>query len=344
MSQSACFGAGRRVLSRLLQAMPEHAARLLGPTLLAVALPLLPSPGRAQPAAAPAAPQAAAPTAAAAAAVDKRPTLQRLRESGVIRVGHRTDALPFAYLDASKRPIGYGIDMCQEMIAGLKRDQKLPALRVEFVPVTAANRIALVRDGAVDVECGLTVNNAERRRDVAFSMPYFFAGPRILVPAASPIKDFADLNDKRVGSAKGANAVPLLQARIDKGQLPRLKLTEYANNDQAFAALEKGEIDAFVTTDNLLAAYRATAKQPQAWRLTGSALTMEPVAIMLRKDDPEFKAAVDKALAGMMLDGVAARLYGRWFTNPVPPANVVVDIPMSAPLRDQFRWPVDRAD
>ncbi len=277
-----------------------------------------------------------------AARPELRPTLPRLRESNVIRIGHRTDALPFAYLDAARRPVGYGIDMCNEVVALLRRDQKLPGLRIEYVPVTAANRLALVRDGKVDLECGLTVNNAERRRDVAFSMPYYFAGPRILTAVDSPIRDFNDLNNRRIGSAKGANAVPILRDRIERGMLKNLQIVEFANNDEAFAALTRREVEAFVTTDNLLFAYRATAPQPAAWHVIGNPLVMEPVAIMLRKDDPDFKAAVDKALAALMLDGVAGRLYARWFTQPVPPNNVVVDIPMSALLRDQFRWPSDR--
>lgn len=280
--------------------------------------------------------------AAEKAAVDTRPTLQRIRESGVLRMGHRVDALPFAYLDAAKRPIGYGVDMCNEVVAVLRRDLKLPSLRVEYVPVTAANRIGLIRDGRIDIECGLTVNNPERRAEVSFAMPYYFAGPRILVPVSSPIKDFSDLNNRKVGSAKGANAVPILRDRIDRGVLKGTQLIEFANNNEAFAALSKQEVDAFITTDNLLFAYRATAPKPTDWHVVGNPLVVEPVAIMLRKDDTEFKAAIDRALAGLMLDGVAARLYSRWFLQPVPPNNVVVDIPMSAVLRDQFRWPGDR--
>lgn len=299
-----------------------------------MALALCAAPTRAQP-------QTAQP-AAKAAPLDARPTLQRVRDSGVIRIGHRTDALPFAYLDTGKRPIGYGIDMCVEVVNVLRRDLRQPAVRIEYVPVTAANRIALVREGRVDMECGLTVNNAERRRDVAFAMPYFFAGPRILTAVDSPIRDFNDLNNRRVGSAKGANAVPILRDRIDRGLLKGTQLIEFANNDEAFRALQSREVDAFVTTDNLLFAYRATAPRPAAWQVIGNPLVMEPVAIMIRKDDPEFKAVVDRALASIMLDGVASRLYARWFTMPVPPANVVVDIPMSAVLRDQFRWPGDR--
>ncbi len=314
--------------SRSLLSLPHALTALLLFVAIVAGALTWPAPARAQ--------------AAAKAAVDTRPTLQRIRDSGVVRLGHRTDALPFAYLDAAKRPIGYGVDMCNEVIAMLRRDLKLTTLRVDYVPVTAANRISLVREGRVDMECGLTVNNSERRAEVSFAMPYYFAGPRILVPVSSPIKDFGDLHDRKVGSAKGANAVPILRDRIDRGVLKGTQLIEFANNNEAFAALARQEVDAFITTDNLLFAYRATAPRPADWQVVGNPLVVEPVAIMLRKDDAEFKAAIDRALASLMLDGVAARLYARWFTQPVPPSNVVVDIPMSAVLRDQFRWPGDR--
>lgn len=272
----------------------------------------------------------------------KGSTLQRIRDTGTIVIGHRTDALPFAYLDASKRPIGYGIDVCHEIVKLLKTEMKLTNLRIEYVPVTAANRAQIVRSGKADLECGLTVNNVERRQESGYAMPYYFAGPRILTRSNSGIQDFHDLSGKKVASAKGANAVPILRKRIEEGRLKNTVINEVKSNSEAFALLEKGEVDAFVTTDNLLYAYRASAKNPDDYVVTGSFLVLEAVAIMLRKHDAEFKKAVDRALAGLMLDGVVARLYNKWFLAPIPPNNVVMGIPMSPLLRDQLRWPSDR--
>jgi glutamate/aspartate transport system substrate-binding protein len=269
-------------------------------------------------------------------------TLQRIRDTGVIIIGHRTDALPFAYLDANKKPIGYGIDICHEIIKILKAEMKLPNLRIEYVPVTAANRAQIVRTGKADLECGLTVNNVERRVESGYAMPYYFAGPRILTRANSGIQDFHDLAGKRVVSAKGANAVPILRKRIEEGRLKNTVITEVPSNTAAFAALEKGDADAFVTTDNLLYAYRATAKNPDDYVVTGSFLVLEAVAIMLRKNDAEFKKVIDRTLAGLMLDGVVGRLYNKWFLAPIPPNNAVMGIPMSSLLRDQLRWPSER--
>jgi glutamate/aspartate transport system substrate-binding protein len=270
------------------------------------------------------------------------PTLQKIRDTGTIVIGHRLDGLPFAYLDANKRPIGYGIDVCHEIINLLKRELKLAQLKVEYVPVTAANRIEIVRSGRADIECGLTVNNPERRKEAGYAMPYYFAGPRILTKVDSGINSFFDLRGKRIVSAKGANAVPILRRQIETGLLPGAQLTEVANNNEAFAKLEKGEVDAYVTTDNLLYAYRANAADPKKYAVVGDYLILEAVAIMLRKDDVEFKKMVDRLLASLMLDGVVARLYNKWFLSPIPPKGVTLGIPMSSLLRDQLRWPTDR--
>lgn len=279
---------------------------------------------------------------AGTALAQPQPTLQKIRGNGVVLVGARGDALPFSYLDASKKPIGYGIEICNEIVNRLKIELKLPSLRVEYVPVTGSSRWEVIKTGKADLECGLSVNNPERRKDAGYSMPYFFAGPRILTKATSGIKDFSDLAGKKVVSAKGANAVPILRKRIEEGRLRNTQLTETANYEQSFAMLEKGEADALVTIDNLLYAYKATAAKPQDYVVTGDFLVLEAVAIVLRKDDPEFKKAVDRALAGMMIDGVVSRLYSKWFLAPIPPNNVALGIPMSPLLRDQLRWPSDR--
>jgi len=279
---------------------------------------------------------------AGAAAAQVQPTLQKIRSTGVVAIGARQDALPFSYLDANKKPIGYGIDVCNEIVARLKKELKLPNLRVEYVPVTGATRWEMVKTGKADLECGLSVNNVERRKDAGYALPYFFAGLRILTKESTKIKGFSDLTGKKVVTAKGANAVPILKKRIEDGRLRDTQLVETQNYEQAFAMLEKGEADALVTIDNLLYAYRATAANPQDYIVTGDFLVLEAVAIVLRKDDVDFKETVDRMLAGLMIDGVVGRLYSKWFLAPIPPNNVTLGIPMSALLRDQLRWPSDR--
>jgi ABC-type amino acid transport substrate-binding protein len=285
---------------------------------------------------------AALASTAASAMAQVQLTLQKIRNSNVVTIGTRADALPFSYLDAGKRPVGYGIDICNEIVNRLKTELKLPALRVEYVPVTAASRWDIVKTGKADMECGLSVNNVDRRKDAGYALPYFFAGPRILTRANSGIKAFSDLSGKKVVSAKGANAVPILKKRIDEGRLRGTQLIEAPTNDQAMAMLEKGEADAFVTIDNLLYAFKSTAAKPQDYVVTGDFLVLEAVAIVVRKDDTEFKKTVDRLLAGMMIDGQVTRLYTKWFLSPIPPNNATMGIPMSALLRDQIRWPTDR--
>ena len=280
--------------------------------------------------------------AAGSALAQVQPTLQKIRSTGVMTDGARQDALPFSYLDASKKPIGYGIEICNEIAARLKTELKLASLRVEYVPVTAASRWEIVRSGKADLECGLSVNNAERRKEAGYALPYFFAGLRILTKASSGIKDFSDLAGKKVATAKGANAVPILRKRIEDGRLRGTELVETPTYEQSFAMLEKGEADALVTIDNLLYAFKATAAKPQDYIVTGDFLVLEAVAIVLRKEDLEFKKTVDRTLAGMMIDGVIGKLYSKWFLAPIPPNNVVLGIPMSPLLRDQLRWPTDR--
>jgi glutamate/aspartate transport system substrate-binding protein len=279
---------------------------------------------------------------AGSALAQVQPTLQKIRSTGVVTVGARQDALPFSYLDASKKPIGYGIEICNEIAARLKTELKLASLRVEYVPVTAASRWEIVRTGKADLECGLSVNNAERRKEAGYALPYFFAGLRILTKASSGIKDFSDLVGKKVVTAKGANAVPILRKRIEDGRLRGTQLVETTNYEESFAMLEKGQADALVTIDNLLYAYRATAAKPQDYIVTGDFLVLEAVAIVLRKEDLEFKKTVDRTLAGMMIDGVISKLYSKWFLAPIPPNNVALGIPMSPLLRDQLRWPTER--
>lgn len=267
------------------------------------------------------------------------PTLERVRTNNAILVAYRLDTLPFAYIDETKQPIGFSIEICKELVASLRRDLKLPNLRIDFVPVTAANRFDTIASGKADMECGLTINNPERRDSTGYLMPYGFSGPRILTRANSGIRDFFDLSGKRVVFSKGANAGPLLRQRLETGILKGTELIEVANNDEAFARLEKGGADAFVTIDVILYPYRANAARPDDWVIVGSYLVLEPMAVLIRHGDGEFKKVMDHYLSNLMLDGVVTRLYNKWFLSPIPPRGVTLNMPMNHALREQVRWP-----
>ena len=269
------------------------------------------------------------------------PTLAKIRDTGVVTIGYRPDAIPFAYLDENKQPIGYGIDICREIVRLMERDMKRP-LRVAFVEVSARTRFDIVNSGKADMECGTTINDPQRRKTSDYSMPYQFSGPRFLVRSDSKIRAIQDLVGRRISVVPGTNSVPLLKQRIEGGVLPGATLVEYKSYDEAREAVERGEVEAFATIDVLLAAQRAKAKDPSKLAIVGSFLVLEPIAIVLRKGDAEYKKTVDRHLAALMLDGVVGRFYEKWFQKPIPPGNLRMDLPMTFALRDQLRWPTDR--
>ncbi len=269
------------------------------------------------------------------------PTLAKVRDTGVVTIAHRPDAIPFAYLDDNKQPIGYGIDICREIVRLMERDLKRP-LRIAFVEVSARTRFDVVNSGKADMECGTTINDPQRRKTIDYSMPYQFSGPRFLVRSDSKIRAIQDLVGRRISVVPGTNSVPLLKQRIEGGVLPGAVLVEYKSYDEAREAVERGEVEAFATIDVLLAAQRAKSKDPSKLAIVGSFLVLEPIAILLRKGDAEYKKTVDRHLAALMLDGVVGRFYDKWFLQPIPPNNLKMDLPMTFALRDQLRWPTDR--
>lgn len=287
------------------------------------------------------APAAAQQAAAAAAAPPPLPALTRIRESGTVTIAHRPDAFPIGYLSADKQPVGYGIDICRDIVRALEKDLKRP-LRIAWVPVSARTRFEVVNSGKADMECGNTINDPERRKKAGYAMPYLFTGPRFLVRADSNIENLFDMVGKRIGVVPGTNSVPLLKARIKSGSLRDARIVEYKSYDEGAAAVERGEIDAFATIDLLLAGLRAKSSNPEGLKIVGSYLALEAVAILLRKDDVEFKKVVDRHLAALMIDGSVGRYYEKWFLRAVPPENRRLDLAMSPVLRDQLRWPSDR--
>lgn len=268
-------------------------------------------------------------------------SLAKIRDTGVVGIAFRPDAVPFAYLDENKQPIGYGIDICREIVRLMERELKKP-LRIVFVEVSAKTRFEVVNSGKADMECGTTVNDAQRRKTADYAMPYQFSGPRFLVRTDSKLRGIEDLGGKRISVVPGTNSVPLLQQKIDGGVLRGATMVEYKTYDEAREAVERGEVDAFATIDVLLAAQRAKSKDPSKLAIVGAYLVLEPIAIVLRKGDVEFKKVIDRHLAALMLDGIVGRFYAKWFQQPIPPNNLRMDLPMTFSLRDQLAWPTDR--
>lgn len=270
------------------------------------------------------------------------PTLSKLRDTGVITIAYREASMPFSYLADGKRPVGYAIDLCMMVVDSLRRDLKLPQLRVNLLSVTPATRIGAIKDGKADLECGSTTNNAARRRDVAFTVTHYYAGARLLTRTDSGVARLADLRGKAVVSTRGTSPLAALRAAEEKGIIGGARILEGKDHDEAFAMLERGEADAFAMDDILLYSLRATAKDPKRWAVVGEFFSVEPLAIMLRRDDPEFKRYVDGVLSRAMIDGDVRALYQKWFLSPVPPKGVNLGIPLSALMRDQLSFPTDK--
>lgn len=269
-------------------------------------------------------------------------TLAKIRQTQTITIAHREASVPFSYLDeTTKKPIGYAVDLCLKIADAVKRELKLPNLKVDYLLVTSSTRIPAVTEGKADLECGSTTNNAERRKQVAFTIPHFVATARMVVRADSGIKNWADLRGKRVVTTKGTTTVKLLNDR-DKVRALDLKLVEGADHAESFSKVEKGEAEAFTMDDVLLYGFRANAKSPNSFEIVGDPLSTEPYAIMLRKDDPAFKSLVDHEMARLINDGELVKLYDKWFMRPIPPKNVNMRMPISHLLRDILRFPTDK--
>lgn len=276
------------------------------------------------------------------AAAPQPPTMAKIRDTGVVTLAYREASIPFSYLDQNKRPVGYAMDLCMRVVEGLRRDLKMPSLRVELLSVTPATRIGAIKEGKADLECGSTTNNASRRKDVAFTVTHYYAGARLLTRADSGIGRLTDLRGKAVVSTRGTTPLAALRAAEEKGIIGGARILEGKDHDESFAMLERGEAQAFAMDDILLYSLRATAKDPKAWVVVGEFITVEPLAIMLRRDDPEFKRYVDTVLSRAMIDGDVRNLYGKWFLSAIPPKGVNLGIPLSPLMRDQLTYPTDK--
>lgn len=265
-------------------------------------------------------------------------TLSRIRESHAVTIAYREASFPFSYLNENKKPIGYSMDICLSLIDALKRELKLPQLTVKYLLVTSSTRIPAIAEGKADLECGSTTNTAERRTQVSFTIPHFFTTVRMLVRTDSGIKNWLDLKDKKVVTTKGTTTVKLLTDR-DKVRALGLKLIEGNDHNESFKMVENFQVDAFPMDDVLLYGLRANAADPAKFSIIGDPLSTEPYGIMLAREDPNFKALVDKEIARLMIDGEIGKLYEKWFNRPVPPKNANLTMPMSRLLRENIRFP-----
>jgi glutamate/aspartate transport system substrate-binding protein len=223
----------------------------------------------------------------------------------------------------------------------VKKKLDMKTLAIEYVMVTPSTRIATIEEGKADLECGSTTNNAERRNKVAFTVPHYIAGARYMVRADNPATDLVGLDGQRIVSTKGSTPVKAIE-RANKERVLHLVLQEAPDNARAVEMVEKGESDAFVMDDVLLYGLIAKSPQPEKLKVIGKFLTIEPLAIMLPKGDPEFKAILDNEMKRMIVSKEAQAIYDHWFMKPIPPKNTSLNLPMNYLLRDFWKYPTDQ--
>lgn len=269
-------------------------------------------------------------------------TLRRIATTGTINLGHRESSVPFSYYDARRQVVGYSQDLMLRVVEGIRQELKLAALTQRLVPVTSQNRMSLVQNGTVDLECGSTSNTLARQKQVAFSVSIFIVSTRMLVRRDAALQDFADLAGRRAVVTAGTTSERLLRA-WNETHGGRIQLLSARDHGEAFQSLEKGKVDALMLDDALLLGERAKAAQPEDWRLTGTPMSSEVYGCMLRRDDPGFKTLVDRELSRLMTSGEALKIYQRWFQRPIPPRGLNLGWPPSEALLELYRHPTDRA-
>ncbi|TXF12834.1 amino acid ABC transporter substrate-binding protein [Pelomicrobium methylotrophicum] len=280
-------------------------------------------------------------TAAPALAAELAGTLKKIRDTGTIVIGHREASIPFSYLDDQQKPIGYSMDICARIVEEVKKELKMPNLQVKYNPVTSQTRIPLMANGTIDLECGSTTNTTERQKQVAFAVTTFITGTKLLVKKDSGIKSVDDLKGKTVVVTQGTTNERAVKQINDEKKLG-IRFLHAKDHAESFLTVETGRAVAFPMDHILLYGLIANSKNPAEWDVVGEFLSFDPYAIMLRKDDPQWKQFVDGVIVGMMKSGELEKLYTKWFLSPIPPKNAILNVPMTPQLVEQFRNPNDK--
>ena len=263
-------------------------------------------------------------------------TLEKVKASDAITIGYRETSIPFSYLGDGLKPVGFGWEICNRVVDEVKKATGRSNLQVKTQAVTSQNRMPLLQNGTIDIECGSTTNNVERGKEVAFATNYFYTGTRFMVKTGSPIKGLADLKGKKVVSTTGTTNL-LVMRQVNRDKDLNIDLISARDHNEAALLVSSGRADAFAMDDILLYGLKANAANPGDLAVVGEALQVEPYAIMLRRDDPAFKALVDTTIAGLIKSGEFDKLYKKWFQSPIPPKGVNMNVPMSAELQANLK-------
>jgi len=275
------------------------------------------------------------------AAFAQQNTLDKMRSSGAVTMGVRESSGALSYTLGDGKYAGFHVEICNNVLRDIQKQLNLKTLDIKYSPVTSQNRIPLLQNGTVDIECGSTTNNATRQKDVAFAVTTYVEEIRIAVKANSGITSLNQLNGKKVATTTGTTSVQLLRKHE---RATGVNFEEVFGKDHAdsFLLLESGRADAFVMDGSILAGNIANAKNPADFRIVGEVIAVEPIAIMMRKDDSTFKKAVDDSIIKMMKDGTLTKLWDKWFMQPIPPKNARVGLALSDSTKQAWSGPNDR--
>jgi glutamate/aspartate transport system substrate-binding protein len=268
-------------------------------------------------------------------------TLKKIKDTGTITIGHRESSIPFSYLDDKQQPVGYAMDLCAKVVDAVKAELKMPNLKVAYQPVTSANRIPLLQNGTIDLECGSTTNSVERQKQVAFGPTYFVVNISAAVKKDSGIKTFADLNGKTVASTSGTTSIPLLRG-YEKAKGIDFKELQAKDHAESMQLVASDRAQAFIMDDILLAGQIANQQNPGAYMILPESLRTEPYSMMLRREDPQFKALVDRAVGNVYKSGEIDKIYAKWFTTAIPPRNINMNFPQTPAIKEAFKSPNDK--
>ncbi|MDC9621593.1 MULTISPECIES: amino acid ABC transporter substrate-binding protein [Xenorhabdus] len=269
-------------------------------------------------------------------------TLKKIKDNGIIVVGHRESSVPFSYYDNQQNVVGYAQDYSNLIVDAVKKKLDMPNLQVKLIPITSQNRIPLLQNGTYDFECGSTTNNLERQKQAAFSNTIFVVGTRLLTNKDSGIKGFDDLAGKHVVVTSGTTSEILLNKLNDEKQM-QMRIISAKDHGDSFRTLESGRAVAFMMDDALLAGERAKAKKPDQWIIVGKPQSEEAYGCMLRKDDPQFKKLIDGTIVKVQTSGEAEKLFDLWFKQPIPPKKLNMNFSMSDEMKTLFKSPNDKA-
>lgn len=270
-------------------------------------------------------------------------TLKKVKDSGAITIGHRDASVPLSYYDDKQQPIGYAMDLCMKIVDAVKAELKMPALKVNYQLVTSANRIPLMANGTIDLECGSTTNNIARQKEVSFTMTHFVTANRWVAKKSAGIKTLNDLKGKTIVSTAGTTNIKQI-TEINAAQNLGMNIISANGHPEAFQMVETGRAVAFVMDDIILAGLAAQSRTPTDYEISAVGLSVEPYGIMLRKDDKAFKAVADKAMSDVYKSGQINAIWEKWFEKPIPPKGINMHLPMTSAFKKVVAKPTDSGD